>query len=108
MLGCGGADQQIHGRQRTVGSLAQQAILSGLYPPPRSLRERHIRVQRLEHSRHLLVLSNGAGRAAELNALGMTGTDRARAASMTCVAAVRALAMSFRYFEEACFHFMSA
>ena len=30
MLGCGGTDQQIHGRQRTVGSLAHQPVLSGL------------------------------------------------------------------------------
>ena len=29
MLGCGGADKQIHGRQCTVGSLPQQAILRG-------------------------------------------------------------------------------
>jgi hypothetical protein len=30
MVGCGDADQQIHGRQRAVGSLAQQAILRGM------------------------------------------------------------------------------
>src|SRR6266852_3219518 len=37
MLGCRGADQEVHGRQYAVGSVAQQAILRGLYPPPCTL-----------------------------------------------------------------------
>src|SRR5258708_38562385 len=36
---------------------------------------RRILVQRFEHSRHLLVRVDGAGRAAELDALGLTGAD---------------------------------
>ena len=61
MMRRGGADQQVHGRQRTVCSIAQQAILRRLYPPPGTLGDRGVGVERIEHFRHLLVLVDGAG-----------------------------------------------